>query len=75
MPSSSRPILGTPSRIAIVAGTTPLDRSICSNSLAASRFLGLGKPCEIIVLSRATTGLPVARASATSGEAIKEVIR
>jgi hypothetical protein len=59
----------------MVAGTTPLDLRISSNSLAASRFLGLGSPWEIIVLSRATTGLPDKSASATSDEGIKEVMR
>jgi hypothetical protein len=60
--------------MAIVAGTTPLSLRICSNSFAASRFLGLGSPWEMIVLSRATTGLPVASASATSGESFREVM-
>ncbi|CAB4636578.1 unannotated protein [freshwater metagenome] len=59
----------------MVAGTTPEERRISSNSFAAARFLGLGRPCEMIVDSSATTGLPVSSASETSGERANEVMR
>ena len=70
-PSSSRPIRGTPSSTAIVAGVTPRSRRIASNSRAASRLRGRGRPWEMIVDSRATTGRDAARASATSAERCK----
>ena len=40
----SNPMFATPLMTAIVAGTTFFDLRISSNSLAASRFLGLGRP-------------------------------
>src|SRR3984957_16612820 len=62
----SRPTLGTPSITAIVAAVTPASVSISSNDLAAARLAGRGRPCEMIVDSRATTGQPAARAARTA---------
>jgi hypothetical protein len=54
--SGVRPTLGTPSTSAIVAAVTPWPARIASNSRAASRLPGRGRPCEMIVDSSATTG-------------------
>ncbi len=63
-----RPTFGTPSMIAIVAGVTPWRLRIASNSHAALRLPGRGRPCEMIVDSSATTGARAASASLTAGE-------
>jgi len=55
-----------PDSIAIVAGTAPWSRTICSICLAVSRFFGRGNPCAITVDSSATTGWWAASASRTS---------
>ena len=65
---SVRPAFGTPSMTAIVAAVTPDSASSASNDRAAARLSGRGRPCEMIVDSRATTGRPAARASRTAGE-------
>lgn len=44
--------------MAIVAGTTPKLRIVSSTSFANFTLLGYGNPCEIMVDSRATIGLP-----------------
>ena len=72
--SSVRPIQTLPSRIAIVAGVAPCARTISSTSRATSRLEGRGRPWLMIVDSSATTGLPAARAAATSGDVTKEFI-
>ncbi len=64
--SSSRPIRTRPSRMAIVAGTAPRDRTMSSTSVATRRFSGRGSPWLMMVDSRATTAVPAASASATS---------
>ena len=61
-PTSSRP-----SRTATVAGTAPPVRTAASDAGATSRFCGYGRPWLMSVDSRATTGVPSARAAATSG--------
>ncbi len=68
--SSSRvkPTFSLPFIIAIVAGIAPSSRTAFSTFRAVSRFCGQGIPCVIIVDSRATTGIPVVIASATSSE-------
>ena len=65
---SSRPTFGIPSIIATVAGIAPESRTVFSMSLATSKFFGYGMPCEMIVLSKATTGIPSLKASFTSAE-------
>ena len=45
-----------PSSMPIVAGTAPLSRTVCSISRATFRLSGRGRPCEMIVLSSATSG-------------------
>ena len=52
----SNPTQIFPSRIAIVAGTTPRSSHADSASCANSRFFGYGIPCAIIVDSRANRG-------------------
>ena len=52
--------------MAIVAGTAPLSRIICSTVLAISTFCGYGIPCEMIVDSNATTGRLLSNACCTS---------
>src|SRR3954453_20421145 len=64
--ASSRPIRTSPSTIAIVAGTAPLDRTPPSICFATRRLSGRGKPWAMIVLSSATTGRPSSRAVRTS---------
>mmetsp|Transcript_7748 Transcript_7748/g.48069 ORF Transcript_7748/g.48069 Transcript_7748/m.48069 type:complete len:212 (+) Transcript_7748:634-1269(+) len=64
--SSSRPMCGTPSRTAMVAGTAPFSRTTCSTCLAVSKFCGYGMPCVMMVDSRATTGMLCANACSTS---------
>lgn len=61
-----RPTCGTPPSTAMVAGTAPCARTTPSTCLAVSRFWGYGMPCEMMVLSSATTGRPAASAAATS---------
>mmetsp|Transcript_8340 Transcript_8340/g.19662 ORF Transcript_8340/g.19662 Transcript_8340/m.19662 type:complete len:242 (-) Transcript_8340:96-821(-) len=65
--SSVRPMQHTPSRIAMVAGVAPQDRTTSSTSRAVLRLSGYGIPCEMIVDSRATTGRRSASARFTSG--------
>ena len=65
--SSVRPHLRRPSMIAIVAGIAPCSRMIFSTSRAKLRFSGYGMPWLRMVLSSATTGLPVRTASSISG--------
>ena len=65
--SSSRPTVGRPSSTAMVAGTAPPSRTICSTSRAIATLCGYGMPWLMMVDSSATTGRPAARASATSG--------
>ena len=73
-PSKSARAYGTPAQLfgvadvtAMVAGTAPWSRTICSTSVANSTFCGKGRPWLMMVLSSATTGRPSRRASATSG--------
>src|SRR5580692_9117428 len=63
-----RPILATPSTSAIVAAVTPWPARMASNSRAASRLPGRGRPCEMIVDSSATTGAPDRSAALTGGD-------
>ena len=62
--ASSRPIRTRPSRMAMVAGTAPRERTMSSTSVATRRFSGRGRPWLMMVDSRATTAAPAARASA-----------
>src|SRR6516164_7409063 len=66
--SGTRPTLGTPSMSAIVAAVTPWPARIASNSRAAARLPGRGRPCEMIVDSSATTGAPARSAAPTGGD-------
>src|SRR3954449_10738178 len=66
--SAVSPTCGTPSRMAMVAGTAPPARTAASTSSAAARLSGRGRPCASRVLSSATTGRPERSASLTSGE-------
>src|SRR5580692_6570799 len=66
--SGVRPTRGTPSTIAIVAAVTPWPARMASNSRAASRLPGRGRPCEMIVDSSATTGAPDRSAALTGGD-------
>src|SRR6476620_4386234 len=66
--SGVRPTLGTPLTSAIVAAVTPWPARIASNSRAASRLPGRGRPCEMIVDSSATTGAPDRSAALTGGD-------
>src|SRR3984957_10730835 len=66
--AGDRPILATPSISAMVAAVTPASARIASNCRAASRLPGRGRPCEMIVDSRATTGAPAASAALTLGD-------
>ena len=61
--SSSRPMRTRPSRMAIVAGTAPRERTMSSTSVATRRFSGRGSPWLMMVDSRATTAVPAASAS------------
>ena len=54
-PSSSRPMCGSPSSTAIVAGTAPAAATAASSSRATSRLRGRGRPWAMIVDSSATT--------------------
>lgn len=65
--ASVRPTWGTPPSTATVAGTTPCCRRMASTSRAVARLRGYGIPCEIMELSKATTGRPRDRAHCTSG--------
>ena len=49
-------------------GRHPASRRMLSNSRAASRLRGRGRPCEMIVDSSATTGAPRSRAAETCSE-------
>ena len=60
------PTTASPSIIPTVAGTPPCSRMIASTFNAVSTFCGYGIPCEIIVDSRAITGLCSASAFDTS---------
>src|SRR5215210_6902782 len=60
------PTLGTPPITPMVAGTPPSRRTRTSTSRASSRLSGYGKPWAMSVDSKATTGVPRLRASATS---------
>ena len=53
---------------AMVAGTAPFSRMVCSTRSAVSTFCGYGIPWEMMVDSSATTGFPAAFAAATSGD-------
>ena len=64
--SSSRPMRTRPSRMAMVAGTAPRERTMSSTSVATRRFSGRGRPWLMMVDSRATTAAPAASASDTS---------
>ena len=66
--SGDRPTQILPPMMAMVAGTAPPSRMICSTSRAISTFCGYGMPCEMMVDSSATMALPAARASSTSCE-------
>src|SRR5215469_14431022 len=66
--SGVRPILATPSTSAIVAAVTPWPARMASNSRAASRLPGRGRPCEMIVDSSATTGAPDRSAALTGAD-------
>ena len=57
-----RPIVGCPFNIPTVAATTFRFSRIRSTAMAHSTFFGYGIPWEIIVDSKATTGLPCFRA-------------
>ena len=63
---SSRPTWSVPSITAMVAGTAPDARISASTARAVSRFCGNGMPWVMMVLSSATSGRLLARASATS---------
>src|SRR6185312_11665034 len=64
--SPVRPILGSPSRTAIVAGTAPAARMVSSRRVATLRLRPGGRPWARIVLSSATIAPVVACASRTS---------
>ena len=51
-----KPIIYFPFITAIVAGVTLKDRAISSNFNCVSKFVGYGKPCVIMVLSKARIG-------------------
>ena len=68
--SASSPTWGTPSIMAIVAGTAPRSATASSNSRAARMFSGRGRPWVMIVDSRATSGSPSPSARATVSERI-----
>jgi hypothetical protein len=55
---SSRPMSTLPSRMAIVAGVAPRERTMSSTSAATRRFSGRGSPWLMMVDSRATTAVP-----------------
>ena len=66
--AASSPTRIRPSRIATVAGTASgVSRTAASDAFATSMFCGYGSPWLMRVDSSATTGLPSARAAATSG--------
>jgi len=50
-----------------VAAVAPREATMASISRATRRFSGRGNPWLMIVDSRATTGVPDSKASATSG--------
>ena len=66
--SGVRPAFRRPPMTAMVAGTAPLSRMVCSTRSAVSTFCGYGIPWEMMVDSSATTGFPAAFAAATSGD-------
>ena len=65
--SRDRPTRSLPSFRATVAGTAPAVRIACSDAVATSTLSGYASPWLMSVDSRATTGMPDASASATSG--------
>jgi hypothetical protein len=65
------PTRGRPPSTAIVAGTAPRSRMICSTSVAIATFCGYGMPWLMIVLSSATTGRPSAIAVRTSSVTVR----
>ena len=67
-PPASSPTCGTPAITAIVAGIAPSTRTADSRARATSRLSGKGRPCAMIVDSRATTARPPASALPTSSE-------
>ena len=54
--------------MAIVAGTHPFEEMISSTSMAHLQLFGYDMPCEMIVDSRATTGMLFLKAICTSSE-------
>lgn len=62
------PTLTYPSIMAIVAGTHPFEEMISSTSVAHLQFSGYDMPCEMIVDSRATTGMLFFNAVCTLSE-------
>ena len=62
------PARTAPSRIPIVAGIAPRDRTASSSAAATRSPSGCGRPWVTSVVSRATTGLPAATAAATSDD-------
>ena len=65
--SRDRPTSSRPSLSATVAGTAPVERIAASDAVATSTLCGYASPWLMSVDSRATTGMPEASASATSG--------
>src|SRR5450759_3540259 len=61
-----RPTRILPETRAVVAGMAPPLRTMPSSSCASSRLIGYGMPCVMMADSRATTGVPLRRASWTS---------
>ena len=70
----SNPTWIAPSSTAMVAGTAPFSRTTASSARPTLRLSGRGRPCAMMVDSRATTGRASARASATSGERRREAV-
>src|SRR3954471_4954638 len=60
-------MVGRPSQTAMVAGRAPSARTTASAWRAVSRLSGQGRPWAIRVDSRATTGCPARKATATGG--------
>ena len=68
--SSVNPTNTFPSRIAMVAGMAPCERTISSTSRATCKLDGRGNPWLMMVDSKATIGLCAASAAATSGDSV-----
>lgn len=66
-----RPTWILPSKIAIVAGSTPYFNERSSSSFWVSKLVGYGKPCVIMVDSKASTGLLRATARKMLGLSIR----